>query len=167
MQQKSKELPNDIPEIDWARLAAFIDGEGSIVLGKAVDKRTQRFSWKLTVSVHNTDPRLMIWLRRFKLGNFQLAARFPWRTKLQWAVRSKEALLVLRKVLPYFVMKRDQAEVAIAYCEHISTDKARARRIGPYGKPRLTEEDENAREAFRIELKRLKTPPTPQEMPIN
>lgn len=118
--QKSKHVPENLPEIDFARLAAFIDGEGHIGIGRCRELRDHngRVNYKMWLCIANTDPRLMIWLRRFVVGNFYVhrsdrrGGRYP---LYEWTVRSQEAVDLLSRLLPYFVMKRDQAELAIEF----------------------------------------------------
>ena len=52
-------------EMDYARLAAYIDGEGCITIcvahGNSHGRPWPNESLYLNVSVHNTDPRLIDW----------------------------------------------------------------------------------------------------------
>lgn len=98
-------------QIDWARLAALIDGEGCICIPRAGRKR--RYP---VVAVYNTDPRMILWIQS-KFGGhvskkMKSKARKP---LLEWRARRSETEQVLVGCLPYFLIKREQAEVAIAY----------------------------------------------------
>src|SRR5215831_11831464 len=69
-QAKYDALWTGIPDVDWARLAAFIDGEGCIYIvsfsekGKHKSKRHQ-----ISISITNTDGVLPLWLKNtFKCG---------------------------------------------------------------------------------------------------
>ena len=59
---KSKRLGVTEPtEMDYARLAAYIDGEGCISTGASRAKNWKRESVYVNLSVHNTDCRLIDW----------------------------------------------------------------------------------------------------------
>src|ERR1700724_1637188 len=112
-------------QIDWAGLAAFIDGEGTIVIIKARLHYTQ-----LVIRVANTDPRLPLWCKQVFGG--KVYASSPSRSGLStrrnfysWATQSQKAEDILRECLPHFLLKREQAEVALAYRETFRHRKGR------------------------------------------
>ncbi len=104
-------LPDDT-SADWAKLAAYIDGEGYICL-----RGGRSHSQRLQLRIGNTDPRLTAWaMERFggtvrRATPHKSAKRIYW----EWRVNGREAASILEKCLPHFVMKRDQAEIAIAF----------------------------------------------------
>jgi hypothetical protein len=119
-----------ITDIDWARLAAYIDGEGCISINKQHHRRGYK-TFTLSVEIVNTDPRLMRWLKQF--GGSIYMSRPPslashWKTRMAWKVTSIRATAILSGCLPYFVMKRDQAEVGIAF-QKITTDNQKSNAI--------------------------------------
>ncbi|MGA9352262.1 MAG: hypothetical protein WBV46_01140 [Terriglobales bacterium] len=100
--------------VDWAKLAAYIDGEGYICL------RTEHVggrSHTLILRIGNTDPRLTLWLQERFGGtvNRRVASRNAKHIFYQWRINGRKAVVLLEKCLPHFVMKRDQAEIAIAF----------------------------------------------------
>jgi hypothetical protein len=106
-----------VSEIDWAKLAAYIDGEGCISIMKC-NPAFNRQTWILSVTVSNTDPRLPQWIKDRVGGQFSSQAVGTRKATLpifHWNVRNKQAELVLRNCLPHFVIKREQAEIAIAF----------------------------------------------------
>jgi len=150
MESKPKVEPTNE---DWIKLAAFIDGEGSISI-KNLTTKTGRYS-QLFVAIANTDPRLPMWCRdRFggllygsddnaKKSNKQ--RRF-WR----WITHSAQAESIIRGCLPHFLLKREQAEVALAY-------RKTFRFKGGKGSTRIITDAELAiRQSCREELRRLK-----------
>jgi hypothetical protein len=131
MPKRIYEIPTLEPsKMDWARLAAYIDGEGNIQIAVHRSKNRQKelvyTSWRLSVQVANTDPRLPNWCRDIFGGRVcsdQRAQRdrltkrdgYKRKTMWMWMVGPKHSEWVLRGCLPYFVIKHEQAEVAIAY----------------------------------------------------
>jgi hypothetical protein len=115
-------------DIDWAMMAAFIDGEGSILINpRRHDKRhlTDASGFYLRVTVANTDVRLMAWCvakfgGRYKDANTQkyYAGRNA-KTAYHWGCASNRAAWILYNCLPYFVMKTEQAEIGIALQESL------------------------------------------------
>src|ERR1700719_3338932 len=113
--------------IDWARLAAFLDGEGSIRV--AIQKRSVRWkptrklpSMTLSISVYNTDPRLMVWLSKTFGGrpveNTHSTSRK--RPVYKWHAFAKEREWILTECLPFFIIKRQQAELGLAFLKVFS-----------------------------------------------
>jgi hypothetical protein len=142
-----------VPAIAWARLAAFIDGEGSIVIerSRASGKR-RTTSYQLGISITNTSPLLIGWLS----GNFggsvhskhlQGGMRPIW----SWHLREKQANAVLQKCLPYFIIKREQAEIGIAFCALKSNS-------APVLFTRVSEESLQKREELRNKIHLLNSP---------
>lgn len=111
-----------VPQIDWARLSAYIDGEGCIGISAQVHKPPfegrGRYDY-IKITVANTDPRLSVWLLRNFGGH--TSQRLPdakwnrWKTCTNWIIGSANAAEILQRCLPYFIIKREQAELAIAF----------------------------------------------------
>jgi len=105
---------------DWARLAAFIDGEGSIVIGRQLrfrGKPSQHTGHHLRVVISNTDPRLMTWLKE-RFDGYVHTSKKPHgnrRTLLQWQVSAQSAEDILRGCVNFLVLKKEQAELAFAF----------------------------------------------------
>jgi hypothetical protein len=96
--------------LDLARLAAFIDGEGCI---SSVSSKGYIYP---QLSIGNTDIRLGMWLTETFGGHAygREPANEKWKVLYLWkpeANRIKELLLM---VLPYLLLKQEQAAVAIA-----------------------------------------------------
>ena len=118
-------------ELDWAQLAAYIDGEGSIVISKILrklrTKNTMRYS--LHIQMGNTHPRLAEWCKE-KFGGSTCymprkgkEAKAKHRGLFYWSSNSQKAAAILRKCLPHFKLKRDQAELGITFQESLVSRK--------------------------------------------
>jgi hypothetical protein len=115
-----------VPIIDFARLAAFIDGEGSILISRALPiakHRQKSITYSLAVVITNTSPQLIAWLydnfggsvhnKKPSEGSKSFRSKRPiW----SWHLQEKQAEVVLRKCLRYFIIKQQQAEIGIAFC---------------------------------------------------
>jgi hypothetical protein len=107
-------------QIDWARLAAYIDGEGSIHIATAKARHWKRGYMYVDLRVTGTDARLALWLQQNFDGKVYWSKRKAgrnWKPAFHWVLACRQAHHVLSNCLPYFVMKRDQAEIAIAFQE--------------------------------------------------
>lgn len=113
---------NDKPkptEVDWARLAAYIDGEGAILINRKGTQANGRTRMWLRVVICNTDPRLPIWCREtFGIGNVVVndrrrkeTHRLSWR----WQASCKKAAFILENCMAFFIIKREEAELALAF----------------------------------------------------
>jgi hypothetical protein len=109
-----------VAPIDWARLAAYIDGEGCISIKSVKGNRAaSRRVLYVDVSVTNTDFRLTAWLQVTFGGSVYInhgnRGNEKWSPAAQWNIASKYAAAILEYCLPYFIIKREQAEVALAF----------------------------------------------------
>ncbi len=114
--------------IQLAYLAAIIDGEGTISMSdKRIMKRKSRgirktnkiyrarVNFSTTVTVCNTDSRLIDWL----IANFGGSASYSkqkkenWKQKITWIMPTTRIREILIAALPYFVLKKIQAELMI------------------------------------------------------
>jgi hypothetical protein len=106
-----------IRDLDWARLAAFIDGEGCVSVRARNNNKSCTGGRVCTpeVSVANTDPRLMGWLQSTFGGNVRGFKNGPKQQKVcfKWEPKYSEIREVLTGCLPYFIIKREQAEIVI------------------------------------------------------
>ena len=146
-----------ISEIDKARLAAFIDGEGTIYINLAnrLRGRMQSPQYALSVTITGTNPIFMKWLKDtfdgsvyqvkhangFHLGKRQI---------MRWQVNGRMAAIVLRNVLQYMIIKKPQAEVALAFVSLLKPKMG-----GNTRQPKLTDEDIASRHALKLEIERL------------
>jgi len=111
---------NKARQIDLARLAAYIDGEGCISISVSKPRGTaitKGFSLNLTVT--NTDIRLLNWVTSVFGGTHCQAnnnhqkpgTKKCWR----WCICELQAEEILRRCLPYFIIKAEQAQIALDF----------------------------------------------------
>jgi hypothetical protein len=111
--------PKAWAEVDVAAvayLAGIIDGEGTIGIYSSSLKQPSP-SYNLQVLVTNCDAALMMWLVDNIGGtvNVRKGARPNHRSVFRWRVYNQEALALVEAILPYLVIKRAQAELALRY----------------------------------------------------
>jgi hypothetical protein len=141
-----------VSEINWARLAAYIDGEGTIMIARTKpNKGTKQPMFVLTLIVANTDLRLIRWLSETFTGQSYFShseSQRKWSNKTchSWRLFEKRAAVVLEHCLPYLIIKRDQADVGLAY--------RAIRDLGSKGR-KLTAVDISDREEFRSKIRSL------------
>lgn len=111
-------ITSQTTDIDWSRLAAFIDGEGTIYINK---QKARKPSWSpryfLSVVITNTSPLLMAWLSsKFPGSVYHVRGnKYSKKPIMRWQLNDRQGEFVLRKCLPFFVIKRSQAEVGLAF----------------------------------------------------
>lgn len=132
-----------ITQLDWARLAAFIDGEGCILL--AYNKQKARYYSYIRIVITNTDPRLIRWLATTFGGGVMRGTRksVKHRQVFKWGVSCRQAEEILLRCRPYFITKGDQADIALAFQETLQGFRR--------GKP-LPEEIVRLREQYHAQL---------------
>lgn len=124
-----------VSQTDWARLAAYIDGEGYIGIARirAAYKRGKSpnsCQHIVEMRISNTDFRLTAWLQGVFGGNVKLQ-RKPnpkWRDICHWAVTGRNAVKLLRGCYKFLLLKREQAEIAFALQELVQGKERRGHR---------------------------------------
>jgi hypothetical protein len=123
MEAKEK-IREFVKEVDWGRLAAYIDGEGCIRIDLQKASKGNAFTARhlLEVRVYNSDLELILWCKNtFGGGNIKPVRNRKASTRHKqehvWYVGALNAETVLRNCLPFFIIKRKQALVALALRE--------------------------------------------------
>ncbi len=106
--------PTNPPEVEWIRLASFIDGEGSIGI-------RSRGNFVITVVLTNSDPRLIAWAKNtFKVGtvsvqdpNSRSKDSYNRKPTYVWEVQARAAQWLLEGCLPFFIIKMEQAQLCL------------------------------------------------------
>lgn len=104
---------------NWSYLAGIIDGEGTISLYSTIDNRTNGVCYGLHIQIANVNETLMKWLVKFFGGRYQIRWQIGKQGRhfcYHWAVTgSKNRETVLLGVLPYLIIKREQALLALEF----------------------------------------------------
>lgn len=139
---------------DLARLAAYIDGEGCISIEPVGVKRSHR----MQVAITNTDVRLVVWLKDTFGGEYRAKGKTNSRRRIwYWYAGSALADELLKACLPYFIMKRDQAEIAIAFRRTVVEVQMAANG----GRLKLTDVVIDARNSLVVQLKEAREDAAP------
>ncbi len=113
----------NINPLESAYLAGLIDGEGTITI--AVSKHKDWVEMRPLVAIANTDRRLLDYLKNLLGYSYSASERKPrkenWSSGYLIETRGmKEAYELLRKILPYLIIKREQAETVLTFISHRS-----------------------------------------------
>jgi hypothetical protein len=105
-----------VPETDWAWLACAIDGEGNIKVYHQEGRHYQA-----SLRVFNTNRSFIEKAAELTLENVKgKSGDTPLRTKTCWYIQVTKVhklLYILKKVLPYLIIKKRLAELVIRFCE--------------------------------------------------
>jgi len=106
-------MSNRIPQTTKAWLAALIDGEGCIVLNRRHKNAPGRPQYRIQIRVYNTDKRLIREIIKKtgagRISVMSLNQPGHKKTAYYWALRPTEQEAWLKRLLPWFVCKREQA----------------------------------------------------------
>jgi hypothetical protein len=102
-------------QLAWA--AGFIDGEGCIMIVRNTAKTSRGVYYTLRINVAQNDPRPLEILSALFGGNVRKRkVKSPLRTHCwEWTISTMQAAHALQQMLPYLVVKREQAEIAIRF----------------------------------------------------
>ena len=136
-----------------AYLAGLFDGEGSINIFKQPNKKDRiNPCYFLEISIGNTHKGVLQWV----LENFggRLTHNAEQHTKRnqrtwRWRASSNEACAVLKILLPYLIVKKEQAQLAIEFQVHINIHPRKGNQV-------LSDEELAWREARRAKLSTMR-----------
>lgn len=138
-----------IPDLEFARLAAWIDSEGCFAMIKQPSKKTQRHSdsWNIRLSIVQADKRPIKWAQRTFGGSCNKGTGGTNAPMWYWLCHAANMEAIITRCLPFFLVKREQALLILEY-----------RRTLTLGRRRLTPEVVLQREVIRQRLGMLKRP---------
>ena len=102
-------------------IAGFLDGEGSIYISRSKCPRTKRgVRYALYIVFSSTNKNILEMIRNSLGGvgclfSWDSKKNPRWKTAYYLHITCRQAAEVLRKLLPYLILKRPQAELAIKF----------------------------------------------------
>lgn len=142
-------------QTEIAYIAGLFDGEGTI----GYYFKTKLNGYLAQLAIYNTDPRVMVWLKKVvPFGGVFSNNNKPGRKRgWQWMLSSRPQIeQFVRAIRPYLVIKADQVDLILALWE--AEDKLKRGQ-------RISEEIKQLRREAEINLKMLKTAQYP--LPTN
>jgi len=99
-----------------AYIAGLLDGEGSITVSQSFCKaRTRRY--ELQVSIVNTWLEPLLAVKAQHGGSIHSRKNFRFKPVYHWSVGQRAGECFLRKVLPYLIIKKQRALLALDFME--------------------------------------------------
>lgn len=117
---------------DWAWVAGFVDGEGSIGIHRAADPRIGRHSYRAALQIGNTNRDALVRVAEIMGVTNAITQLAPQteRHATQWhfQVRERSHLWrILPQIEPYLVIKRLQAQLTLFFVASRLTHRGRGR----------------------------------------
>lgn len=150
--------------IGW--LAGFIDGEGCLTISKQIrtNRPTDQFRPLLTIA-NTFKPSLDIFHKRyggtlrFNKEKRQSKSGVPWSDSWTWYCPMSKLRTVIEELLPYFIVKREQAVIMLMFLDHLKTlkrPKGGRNTDGTFkGSSPLSEKDIQLKELLRKKIQLL------------
>ena len=146
-----------LTERDTAYIAGFFDGEGCLGYYDATKTNNKTAAFHASVSVSNTDPRVIRWMGevtgigKAKITVFADKKRRP---AYQWQIgRKADVIAFLTTVRPYLKVKRDQTDVLLA---HLDAESTYVKRHGSVT-PEIVESRQHVADRLKV-MKRMTIP---------
>jgi hypothetical protein len=110
-------------ETENAYLAGIIDGEGSIIVRPKKEHKGGTITYELIVTVTNTNMALLEWIAE-RYGDYIYrtgfgSARPNCKQAYHWRVSGPKCGPILEAVFPFLIIKREQAELGLAFIKTI------------------------------------------------
>ena len=102
-----------------AYLAGFFDGEGCITIGKFTNKRTGNLEYGLTVETTQCNPE-PLWTMKMLFGGYvgiKQSTNTGYKRLYRHQAGRRKARYFLESLLPYLIVKREEALVALEFCD--------------------------------------------------
>lgn len=119
---------DELPVSDLAWAAGFIDGEGTISLYGRSDRLRE---YRVTVTAVNTNRIALDRLRAMFGGTVHLMHKDTpgrnWKPSFYWAISYGKAAEAIKLLLPFLLLKRPQAELALEARTHVGCESGRKR----------------------------------------
>lgn len=151
-------MPTD-KELLYAYLAGFIDADGSITIVTAKTKKSMQYCVKLSAHNCKIEP-IEILQRTFGGGKLRNTRRGKvklhpnWRACYEWILTKNQAALAIRTLLPYLVVKREQANLCLELDDLKKSCNSAERRWNPELSNKLTSRFQELKEQINILNKR-------------
>ena len=127
-----------------AYIAGLLDGEGTVAINQSFCKsRTRRY--ELQVSIVNTWLEPLLGVKAQHGGSIHSRKNFRFKPIYHWSVGQRAAEGFLRKVLPYLIIKKQRALLALDFMEK------------KYGKPwqKLDAAELELRKSYHEQMRKL------------
>lgn len=116
-------LQSTLPIYELAYIAGLFDGEGCVALHRFRGRKNRCDAAKiaLTCSITNTDKRAIDFMQsRFK-GSVACEdrSRHNHKNSWKWAIFSRQAAAFLKEILPFLVLKKERAILAIQFADNL------------------------------------------------
>ena len=106
---------SSVSSVDWARLAALIDSEGTVYVNRTNPRgRAKSVQHILAVTIANTSTALMTWIFD-TFGGSVSEIDSKGLQCYNWRVNARQAGVVLERCLEHMIIKREQARTGIAF----------------------------------------------------
>ncbi len=107
-------------------VAGFFDGEGCVCITKTHRKIRDTHEYVLSTGIGNTYAPILYYLKEEFGGYIHLnlsakKRKATYKPFFQWHITGKKARCFLEKLLPYLIVKKEQAEIGIAFQKCKST----------------------------------------------
>ena len=134
---------------DLAYCAGLFDGEGCIHISKQYLKKQPPAYYNLRVTITNTNQYVLEWFHFSFSGNLYLQKPKENRQRAwRWQIADRQAEEFLRAILPYLIIKKAEAELALKFMAG----------KGIKGTREIRAERKVLQEAQRVLMKKLKEP---------
>jgi hypothetical protein len=130
-----------LSKLDLAWAGGILDGEGYIG-AYAMGNFT-----RLKIAVNNTDPRMLLKLYNMFGGRLYAYPKRKERQVYSWSTQDSHATKVIAQVLPYLVVKKEQAAIALRFSDTYVKNGQK-----------VSEENKGNRKKWARKLKQLKGP---------
>lgn len=117
-----------ISDTTWAYLAGLIDGEGTVKITSKLRHYGYRY-YQPRICVTNTKMALLDYCKDNFGGFIYISAKGTSKRNVayRWSLSGDRAVTVLKALLPYLVIKKNQADIVIKFRESgLTNDKTEA-----------------------------------------
>jgi hypothetical protein len=144
--------------MNYSYLAGIIDGEGYLGITKQSRKDRPSISYREILQVANTYKDLVDFLKNEIGGSVYIIKRPQdkdyWKVQYVWHCSQSEIEFILKKTMPYLIVKKGQAKLLLEFIKYKKSFKRKSLGQGLGSSP-LSLEEINFRENIWLKVKSL------------
>jgi hypothetical protein len=156
----------NLTDTEAAYIAGLIDGEGSIMLTRHWIKNRRRYYYNIKVRIFNTNLEALEWVQ-LKVGGGSLNVVSSYNKRGRFTIRTQKdyyyldfarrlAVPLLRRILPYLIIKKKRAELILDYHEKTKYKMNFIKKGQPfYGSHPLNRDELKLREEYYLKVRSL------------
>lgn len=118
-------MKKEIPIIDLAYCAGYIDGDGCFYLGRQQSKKRLTIKYVVRIAINSVNPEVLYFFKKLFGGDVRLIKQQHDNSKslYQFSVATKATILMAQAVYPFLVEKKEECQTILDFSNKTNKDE--------------------------------------------